>query len=140
LEKFTVLIVDDSAVIRRIVREVFTSDDMVEIVGEADEPLAARDLIKEMPSDVLTFDVGNLQMSGFTFLQILKHFCSLPVMISTLTTKGADITLDALEHARKCLAIKCSLWAKFAFKNIKKLLHFAAFNRDVMKESLNACI
>lgn len=98
MKQIKVLIVDDSAVIRKVVRELLSSDPHILVVGEAENPLIARDLIKRLNPDVLTLDVEMPKMDGITFLANLMRLRPMPVvMLSTLTTKGADITLQALE-------------------------------------------
>jgi len=98
MSKIKVLIVDDSAVIRNIVREILQSDRQIEVVGEAEDPLIARDLIKQLNPDVITLDVEMPKMDGITFLSNIMRLRPMPVvMLSTLTTKGADTTLHALE-------------------------------------------
>jgi len=98
MPKIKVLIVDDSSVIRSIVREVLKQDNLIEVVGEAEDPLVARDLIKELNPDVITLDVEMPKMDGITFLKNLMRLRPMAVvMLSTLTTKGAEITLEALE-------------------------------------------
>jgi two-component system chemotaxis response regulator CheB len=93
-----VLIVDDSSLIRDIIRESLSHSHHIKVVGEAEDPLVARDLIKKLNPDVLTLDVEMPKMDGITFLINLMRLRPMPViMISTLTTKGADITLQALE-------------------------------------------
>ena len=98
MDKIKVLIVDDSAVIRSIINEVLSHDDQIEVVGEAQDPFVARDQIKKLTPDVITLDVEMPKMDGITFLGNLMRLRPMPVvMLSTLTTKGADITLEALE-------------------------------------------
>jgi len=98
MSKIKVLIVDDSAVIRTIVREILQSDSHIEVVGEAEDPIVARELIKQLNPDVLTLDVEMPKMDGITFLSNIMRLRPMPVvMLSTLTTKGADTTLQALE-------------------------------------------
>jgi two-component system chemotaxis response regulator CheB len=93
-----VLIVDDSATIRRLLRMILERDPEIEIVGEAPEPAVARQMIKELKPDVLTLDVEMPHMSGLEFLEKLMRLRPMPVvMVSTLTQKGADTTLQALE-------------------------------------------
>ena len=98
MEKITVLIIDDSSVIRNIINELLSDVDDIEVVGEAKDPLVARELIKQLNPDVLTLDVEMPKMDGITFLSNLMRLRPMPVvMLSTLTTKGADTTLKALE-------------------------------------------
>ena len=98
MSKIKVLIIDDSAVIRKIVREILQSDSQINVVGEAEDPFIARDLIKRLNPDVLTLDVEMPKMDGITFLTNIMRLRPMPVvMLSTLTTKGADTTLQALE-------------------------------------------
>jgi len=98
MEKIKVLIVDDSTVIRSIIKEVLSHDEQIDVVGEAKDPFVARDKIKELNPDVITLDVEMPKMDGITFLKNLMRLRPMPVvMLSTLTTKGADTTLEALE-------------------------------------------
>jgi two-component system chemotaxis response regulator CheB len=98
MEKITVLIIDDSSVIRNIIKELLSDVDDIDVVGEAKDPLVARTLIKQLNPDVLTLDVEMPKMDGITFLSNLMRLRPMPVvMLSTLTTQGADTTLKALE-------------------------------------------
>ncbi len=98
ISQIKVLIVDDSPVIRNIVRNILERDIEINVVGEAEDPLEARELIKKLNPDVLTLDVEMPKMDGITFLANLMRLRPMPVvMLSTLTTKGADVTLQALE-------------------------------------------
>ncbi len=93
-----VLIVDDSALIRKMLREILSADPALEVVGAATDPLMARDMIKRLNPDVLTLDVEMPKMDGITFLGNLMRLRPMPVvMISSLTEQGADVTLEALE-------------------------------------------
>ena len=92
-----VLIVDDSAVVRQMLTEILSSDPGIEVVGSASDPLIARDKIKRLNPDVLTLDVEMPRMDGLAFLENLMRLRPLPVvMISSLTERGADTTLQAL--------------------------------------------
>ncbi len=96
--KIRVLVVDDSALVRRILTEILQKDPGIEVVGTAVDPLMAREKIKQLKPDVLTLDVEMPKMDGITFLRNLMRLRPMPVvMVSTLTQKGSDITLDALE-------------------------------------------
>ncbi len=96
--KIRVLVVDDSALIRNMLTEMLQQDPMIEVVGVAHDPFMARDKIKQLNPDVLTLDVEMPRMDGVTFLRNLMRLRPMPVvMVSTLTQKGSEITLDALE-------------------------------------------
>lgn len=92
-----VLIVDDSATTRKILTEILSEDDGIEVIGHAMDPYIARDMIKKLNPDVLTLDVEMPKMNGISFLKNLMRLRPMPViMISSLTQKGADIALEAL--------------------------------------------
>ena len=97
MKKISVLIVDDSAVVRQILKEILSSDDEIEVVGTAIDPYIARDKIKRLHPDVLTLDIEMPKMDGISFLRNVMRLRPMPVvMISSLTQKGADIALEAL--------------------------------------------
>ena len=96
--KIKVLIVDDSALIRGVMKEIISSQPDMEVVGVAPDPLVARDLIKQTNPDVLTLDVEMPKMDGLEFLEKLMRLRPMPVvMVSSLTERGSEITLRALE-------------------------------------------
>ncbi|ANP45675.1 protein-glutamate methylesterase/protein-glutamine glutaminase [Candidatus Viadribacter manganicus] len=93
-----VLIVDDSATIRGLIRRVLSKDSEILVVGEAGDPLEARQAIKELNPDVVTLDVEMPHMSGIEFLEKIMRLRPTPViMVSTLTQQGAAISIQALE-------------------------------------------
>jgi len=93
-----VLIVDDSATARAVVKEVLESDRDIEVVGVAQDAYIARDKIIELRPDVICLDVEMPRMDGITFLKKLMTYMPTPVvMVSSLTQKGAVTTLEALE-------------------------------------------
>jgi two-component system chemotaxis response regulator CheB len=93
-----VLIVDDSALIRSVLSEIVNSQPDMEVVGVAPDPLVARDLIKKTNPDVLTLDVEMPKMDGLDFLEKLMRLRPMPVlMVSSLTERGSEITMRALE-------------------------------------------
>lgn len=98
MRRIRVLIVDDSATIRRILIAVLSSDPEIEVVGSAPEPAVARQMIKELNPDVITLDVEMPNMNGLEFLERIMRLRPMPVvMVSTLTKRGAEVTLAALE-------------------------------------------
>jgi two-component system chemotaxis response regulator CheB len=96
--KIKVLVIDDSALIRGVLKEIINRENDMECVGAAPDPLVARELIKALNPDVLTLDVEMPKMDGLDFLQRLMRLRPMPVlMISTLTEGGSNITFRALE-------------------------------------------
>lgn len=95
--KIKVLVIDDSALIRSVMRELINQEKDMECVGAAPDPLVARDMIKSLNPDVLTLDVEMPKMDGLDFLERLMRLRPMPVvMVSTLTERGSDITFRAL--------------------------------------------
>lgn len=93
-----VLIVDDSALIRSVMSEIVNSQPDMEVVATAPDPLVARELIKRHNPDVLTLDVEMPKMDGLDFLEKLMRLRPMPVlMVSSLTERGSEITMRALE-------------------------------------------
>jgi two-component system chemotaxis response regulator CheB len=96
--KIKVLIVDDSALIRSVMTEIIGSQPDMEVVGAAPDPIVARELIKRTNPDVLTLDVEMPKMDGLDFLEKLMRLRPMPVlMVSSLTERGSEITMRALE-------------------------------------------
>ncbi len=93
-----VLVVDDSALVRNLLSKMLSEAADIEVVGVASDPYVARDKIKALNPDVLTLDVEMPKMDGVTFLRNLMRLRPMPVvMVSSLTEKSADVTLQALE-------------------------------------------
>jgi two-component system chemotaxis response regulator CheB len=98
MKKIKVLIIDDSALIRSLLKEIINGQPDMEVVGAAPDPIVAREMIKELNPDVLTLDVEMPKMDGLDFLGKLMRLRPMPVvMVSTLTEKDSDVTLRALE-------------------------------------------
>ncbi|TAK65122.1 response regulator [Methylobacter sp.] len=98
MNKIRVLIVDDSLLIRKVLTEILSSSPDIEVVGGAEDPYIAREMIKELNPDVLTLDIEMPRMDGITFLRNLMRLRPMPVvMISALTESNAEVTLTALE-------------------------------------------
>jgi two-component system chemotaxis response regulator CheB len=93
-----VLVVDDSAVVRKIFSTELQRDPMIEVVGTAPDPYIARDKIVELKPDVLTLDIEMPRMDGLTFLRRLMKYYPVPtVVVSSLTPKGGELAMEALE-------------------------------------------
>jgi len=98
MKRVRVLVIDDSALVRRLMSAMLACDPEIEVVGTAADPLIAREKIKQLNPDVLTLDVEMPHMDGLTFLENLMRLRPMPVvMVSSLTHEGAEVTLRALE-------------------------------------------
>lgn len=96
--KIKVLVIDDSALMRALLTEVINSASDMEVVAVAPDPLEAREMIKKSNPDVITLDIEMPKMDGLEFLERLMRLRPTPVvMISSLTARGSDATLRALE-------------------------------------------
>jgi two-component system chemotaxis response regulator CheB len=96
--KIRVLVVDDSALVRGLLTEIIDRQPDMCCVGAAADPLVAREMIRTHSPDVITLDVEMPRMDGLDFLSRLMRLRPMPVvMVSTLTERGADVTLKALE-------------------------------------------
>jgi two-component system, chemotaxis family, protein-glutamate methylesterase/glutaminase len=95
--RIKVLIIDDSALVRQLLSEILGADPAIEVVGTAQDAYMAREKIKRLNPHVLTLDVEMPKMDGIQFLRNLMRLRPMPVvMCSSLTERGADVTLDAL--------------------------------------------
>ncbi len=98
MEKTKVLVIDDSALIRSLLSKIVDAQNDMVTVGAAPDPLVARDMIKALDPDVLTLDIEMPKMDGLEFLEKLMRLRPMPVvMVSTLTARGAEATMRALE-------------------------------------------
>ena len=96
-KKISVLVVDDSSIVRKLVTESLSSDPGIEVVGTAVDPFMARDKIKELQPDVLTLDIEMPRMDGLTFLQLIMEHRPMPVIImSSHTPRSSRAALEAL--------------------------------------------
>jgi two-component system chemotaxis response regulator CheB len=98
MAKTRVVVVDDSALVRSLLTEIINRQPDMECVGTATDPLVAREMIRNLNPDVITLDVEMPRMDGLDFLSRLMRLRPMPVvMVSTLTERGAEVTLKALE-------------------------------------------
>src|ERR1700761_9084391 len=111
--RIRVLIVDDSALVRSLLTDILRADPGIEVVGVASDAHVAREKIKQLNPDVLTLDVEMPRMDGITFLRNLMKLRPMPVvMISSLTERGADTTLAALDLAHGVVELGDEIVAK----------------------------
>lgn len=97
MKKIKVLIVDDSAVVRKVFARELSKEKDIEIVGTAPDPYVARDKIVKLKPDVVTLDIEMPRMDGLTFLKKLMRYYPMPVIIvSSLTTRGSKIAMEAM--------------------------------------------
>ena len=93
-----VLVVDDSAIVRKIFNEELSKERDIQVVGTAPDPFVARDKILQLKPDVLTLDIEMPRMDGITFLRkLMKHFPLPVIIVSSLTPKGSTLALEAME-------------------------------------------
>lgn len=92
-----VVVVDDSAVVRRLVSDTLNAETDIEVVGTANDPFMARDRIKELKPDVITLDIEMPRMDGITFLRILMREHPMPVIVmSSISQAGSEVAMEAL--------------------------------------------
>jgi len=122
-KKIKVLCVDDSALIRSVMTEIINSQPDMTVVGTAADPLVARDLIKVTNPDVLTLDVEMPRMDGLEFLEKLMRLRPMPVvMVSSLTERGSEIALRALELGAIDFVTKPRLGVRDGLLNYTELI------------------
>ena len=115
MDKVKVLIVDDSALVRQTLVSILETDPMIEIIGVAADPFIAVESIKECKPDVITLDIEMPRMDGLTFLKKLMSQHPIPVVvISTLTEKGTDSALLALEYGAVEVIAKPKVLLKYS--------------------------
>ena len=98
MTKTRVVVVDDSALVRGLLAEIINRQADMVCIGAAADPLVAREMIRNLNPDVITLDVEMPRMDGIDFLSRLMRLRPMPVvMVSTLTERGAEVTMKALE-------------------------------------------
>lgn len=108
--KIKVFVVDDSAIIRKLLTKIISSDSGLEVSGTAPDPFIARDKIVKLKPDVLTLDVEMPKMDGITFLgKIMRHYPIPSIIFSSLTPKGCDTAIKAMELGAIDVMLKPSL-------------------------------
>jgi two-component system chemotaxis response regulator CheB len=123
MKKIKVLIVDDSALVRQTLSELLSSDPEIEVIGTASDPYIAATKINELCPDVITLDVEMPKMDGLTFLKKLMTQHPIPVIvISTLTEKGTDTAVHALELGAIDVVAKPKVNTKELLEKVKQEL------------------
>lgn len=98
VDKIRVLIVDDSAIVRKMLARLLSSDPQIEVVGWAPDPYIAREKLFELKPDVMTLDIEMPRMDGITFLnKVMKHRPTRTLVISSLSKRGSEMALRAFE-------------------------------------------
>ncbi len=116
-KRIKVLIIDDSALVRTMLTRILGSDPGIEVIGTAPDAFVAREKIKLLNPDVLTLDVEMPRMDGLQFLRNLMRLRPMPVvMCSSLTQRGADVTLAALELGAIDFVAKPKIDVEHAFE------------------------
>jgi two-component system chemotaxis response regulator CheB len=122
-KKIKVLIVDDSAVVRNTLEEILSADPHIEVIGTASDPYIAVERLKHDVPDVITLDVEMPRMDGVTFLKKLMRQHPIPVvMCSSLTQKGSETVLRALEYGAVEVITKPQMGAKKFLEESKVLI------------------
>ncbi len=112
-----VLVVDDSAVVRQTLCRKLSKDPGIEVIGSAPDPFVARDMIVKLKPDVVSLDVEMPRMDGITFLKKLMYHYPIPVVIvSSLTPKGGDLSMEAL--AAGAVAVLSKQVASFSSEGV----------------------
>lgn len=123
-KKIRVLVVDDSALIRQLLTSLLNEAPDITVVAQAPDPIVAREMIKQHNPDVITLDIEMPQMDGLTFLARIMAVKPLPViMVSTLTAKGADATMQALQLGAVDYVTKPQTDLKNALDELKEEIH-----------------
>jgi two-component system chemotaxis response regulator CheB len=111
--RIKVLLVDDSAIVRKVLSQELSKDPDIEVVGAAPDPFVARDMILSLKPDVLTLDIEMPRMDGLTFLRRLMRFYPIPVVIvSSLSPAGGDVALEAIDIG--AVEVLCKPGASYA--------------------------
>jgi len=123
MKKIGVLVVDDSAFMRKAIESMLVKDPDIEVVGSAKNGLEAIDMVKRLKPDVVTLDIEMPRMDGLTALQKIMAENPLPViMVSSLTTEGADATMKALDLGAVDFIPKDKSFASFGVLKIEDQL------------------
>ena len=95
MKKISVLVIDDSALMRKLLSDIIEADSRMEVVGVAVDPYDARDKIKKLSPDVLTLDIEMPKMNGLTFLRNLMRLRPMPVNITPVALRPTSFTIES---------------------------------------------
>lgn len=133
-DRIKVLIVDDSAVVRQTLEEILSSDPRIEVIGSAADPFIAADKIRDEVPDVITLDVEMPRMDGVSFLQKIMSQHPIPVvMCSSLTEKGSETAMKALEYGAVDIIQKPRMGTKHFLEESRTLICDAVKAASVAK-------
>lgn len=136
MAKIRVLIVDDSAVIRKLLEKIFSSAPDIEVVGTAADPYIARDKLVQLKPDVMTLDVEMPRMDGISFLEkVMQHFPTRTIIFSSLAKTGSETYLRALEAGAIEIMEKPSIDVSQTLESLS--LSFVEKIRAVAKARIN---
>ena len=123
MKLISVLVIDDSVLMRKLLTGIINSDSRMKVVGTAEDPYVARDQIKQLNPDVLTLDIEMPKMNGIAFLRNLMRLRPMPVvMVSTLTEKGAMATFESLSLGAVDYVAKSTLQEDWGINKFSKLV------------------
>lgn len=140
MSKVRAIVVDDSALMRQLLTKALIEGDEIEVVATANDPLQAREKIKQFNPDVITLDIEMPNMDGLSFLEKIMRLRPMPVvMISTLTAEGTDATIRALELGAVDFHLKPNGASDFALQaaDIREKVKVAARSRMTATRSLS---
>lgn len=120
MEKIRVLVVDDSAFMRKLISDMLSEDEDIEVVDTARDGIWAIEKLKSLKVHVVTMDVEMPRMNGLEALKNIKDIYGIPViMLSSLTKDGADTTIKALELGAFDFVLKPSLGQRIDINELK---------------------
>jgi two-component system, chemotaxis family, protein-glutamate methylesterase/glutaminase len=138
VKKIKVLIVDDSAMVRQVLKEIFQTDPMIEVLDTASNPYRAAHVLQNELPDVITLDIEMPKMDGLTFLKKIMSQHPIPVIIiSSLTAAGTESAIKAMEYGAVDIITKPQMATKQFFEEARILLcdavRAAAMSKTVQK-------
>lgn len=112
-KRIKVMVVDDSALVRKVMTEILQSDPDIDVIAQANDPIFAMQKMEKQMPDVITLDVEMPRMDGITFLKKLMHENPIPVVIcSSLTNENANTTIDAIKSGAVDIIAKPKIGVK----------------------------